>query len=99
MISKSVKIIVAVLLGLICLGQISNRANPPKTQPVVPAQSEAQERQEREAKWNAVNRGDISFCEAFKSDLQSVTGISKPCLSDDPTYRAVRDGMRDALRR
>jgi hypothetical protein len=58
-----------------------------------------QKRQEDIAKMDAVLRGEISWCEAFKSDLQNLLGNREPCLSEDPTYRAVRDGVRDALRR
>lgn len=52
------------------------------TVPQSPAISQEQRERERQAKFDAVRRGEVSFCEAFKSDLQTFTGIKQPCLTD-----------------
>jgi hypothetical protein len=63
------------------------------------AEQRLQQEQEWKTKWESIARNPESFCETFKQEIQTVTGVKTPCLTEDPTYRAVRDGVRDAMRR
>ena len=64
------------------------------------AERRRQQAQENDARWKHVQQHPEDFCETFRNDLAGlVPGQSKICLSDDPTYKATRDAVRDALRR
>jgi hypothetical protein len=56
------------------------------------------QKHESDATWQFLVQNPEYFCETFKSALVTATGVNAPCLTEDPTYRAVRDGVEHAIR-